>query len=103
LNTHTKGAFYQSFTPAPARQLARRIDFSCTPKHGSWLNIVENELSTLTRQCVTGRRFADVRALRAETKAWSSDANSTQRDADRQMKINDSRHKLASIYPKTKL
>ncbi len=52
LNTHTKGAFYERFAPAQARQLVRRIDFCYTPKHGSWLNIAENELSSLTRQCV---------------------------------------------------
>jgi hypothetical protein len=49
--------------------LIRRIDFCHTPKHGSWLNIAENELSSLTRQCVAGGRFGDVRSLRAETKA----------------------------------
>jgi len=59
LNTHTKGAFYETFTPARARQLVRRIEFCYTPKHGSWLNIAENELSSLTRQCVAGRRFGE--------------------------------------------
>jgi DDE superfamily endonuclease len=103
LNTHTKGAFYERFTPARARQLVRRIDFCYTPKHGSWLNIAENELSSMTRQCVAGRRFGDVRSLRAETKAWSSDVNSTQRGVDWQMKIDDARCKLASVYPKIKL
>jgi hypothetical protein len=103
LNTHTKGAFYESFTPTRARQLVRRIDFCYTPKHGSWLNIAENELSSLTRQCVAGRRFGDARTLRAETKAWSSDVNSTQRGVDWQMKIDDARCKLASVYPKIKL
>ena len=49
LNTHTKGAFYESFAPARARQLVCRIEFCYTPKHGSWLNIAENELSSLTR------------------------------------------------------
>ena len=61
LNTHTKGAFYEAFAPARARQLVRRIEFCYTPKHGSWLNIAENELSSLTRQCVAGRRFGDAR------------------------------------------
>jgi hypothetical protein len=55
LNTHTKGAFYKAFSPDRARSLARRIEFHYTPKHGSWLNIAENELSSLTRQCVAGR------------------------------------------------
>ena len=103
LNTHTKGAFYESFAPARARQLVRRIDFCHTPKHGSWLNIAENELSSLTRQCVAGRRFGDVRSLRAETNAWSSDVNGAQRGVDWQMKIGDARCKLASAYPKIKL
>ena len=103
LNTHTKGAFYERFAPAQARRLVRRIDFCYTPKHGSWLNIAENELSSLTRQCVAGRRFGDIRTLRAETSAWSSDVNSTQRGVDWQMKIDDARCKLKSVYPKIKL
>jgi hypothetical protein len=103
LNTHTKGAFYESFAPDRARRLVRRIDFCYTPKHGSWLNIAENELSSLTRQCVAGRRFGDARTLRAETMAWSSNVNSTQRGVDWQMKIDDARCKLASVYPKIKL
>jgi DDE superfamily endonuclease len=103
LNTHTKGAFYEAFEPERARQLVRRIDFRHTPKHGSWLNIAENELSSLTRQCVTGRRFADVETLQEETSAWSCDVNSTQRGVDWQMKIDDARCKLKSLYPKIKL
>lgn len=103
LNTHTKGAFYEAFEPERARQLARRIEFCYTPKHGSWLNIAENELSSLTRQCVAGRRFGDVETLREETSAWSSDVNDTQRGVDWQMKIDAARCKLTSIYPKIKL
>jgi len=103
LNTHTKGAFYESFAADRARDLVRRIDFCYTPKHGSGLNIAENELSSMTRQCVTGRRFGDTRTLRGETRAWSSDVNSTQRGVDWQMKIDDARCKLASVYPKIKL
>ena len=60
LNTHTKGAFYEVFEPARARELVRRIEFCHTPKHGSWLNITENELSSMTRQCVRGRRIGDL-------------------------------------------
>ena len=103
LNTHTKGAFYEKFEPEHARQLARRIEFRHTPKHGSWLNIAENELSSLTRQCVSGRRFADADTLREETTAWTTDVNATQRGVDWQMKTDDARCKLTSVYPKIKL
>jgi hypothetical protein len=103
LNTHTKGAFYEAFEPERARQLVRRIDFRHTPKHGSWLNIAENELSSLTRQCVAGRRFADVETLRDETSAWTCDVNTTQRGVDWQLKVDDARCKLKSIYPKIKV
>jgi hypothetical protein len=103
LNTHTKGAFYEAFEPERARELVRRIEFCYTPKHGSWLNIAENELSSLTRQCVADRRFGEVETLRAEASAWSSDVNDTQRGVDWQMKIDDARCKLKSVYPKIKL
>jgi hypothetical protein len=103
LNTHTKGAFYEAFEPERARPLVRRIEFRHTPKHGSWLNIAENELSSLTRQCVSGRRFANVKSLRDETSAWSIDVNSRQRGVDWQMTIDDARCKLKSVYPKTQV
>jgi hypothetical protein len=103
LITHTKGAFYEAFEPERARQLVRRIEFCYTPKHGSWLNIAENELSSLTRQCVSVRRFGDIETLRDETAAWSTDVNATQRGVDWQVKIDDARCKLTSIYPKIKL
>lgn len=103
LNTHTKGAFYEAFEPERARQLVRRLDFCYTPKHGSWLNIAENELSAMTRQCIDGRRFEDIDTLRAETTAWSNDINNRQRGVDWQMKVDDARYKLASVYPKIKL
>lgn len=103
LNTHTKGAFYEVFEPERARSLVRRLEFHYTPKHGSWLNIAENELSSLTRQCVSDRRFGDIETLQAETKAWSNDVNATQRGVDWQMKIDDARCKLKSVYPKIKL
>ncbi len=100
LNTHTKGAFYEAFEPSRARSLVERIEFCHTPKHGSWLNIAENELSSLTRQCVRGRRFGDIETLQNETAAWSADVNDKQRGVDWQMKIDDARTKLKSVYPK---
>jgi hypothetical protein len=100
LNTHTKGAFYERFPAQRARALVSRIEFHSTPKHGSWLNIAENELSSLTRQCVSGRRFPDIATLRSETAAWSAHVNESQRGVDWQLKLDDARIKLKSIYPK---
>jgi hypothetical protein len=103
LNTHTMGAFYEAFPPARARALVRRLDFRHTPKHGSWLNIAENELSSLTRQCVSERRFGALTTLRSEIGVWSTDVNTTQRGVDWQMRISDARCKLKSLYPKLRL
>ena len=103
LNTHTIGAFYEAYPPARARKYVRRILFCHTPKHGSWLNIAENELSSMTRQCVGGRRIGDLKTLREQITAWSNDVNKIQRGVDWQMKIEDARCKLKSVYPKIKL
>lgn len=102
LNTHTIGAFYETFPPERAFDLVQRIELCFTPKHGSWLNIAENELSCMTRQCVHGRRFSTIEELRSETQAWASDTNDKQRGVDWQFKINDARTKLKSLYPKIK-
>ena len=102
LNTHTKGAFYEAFKPEVARSLVKRIEFRYTPKHGSWLNAAENELSSLTRQCVAGRRFPEIKKLRTETKAWCQRSNKKQRGVDWQFQIDDARTKLNSLYPKIK-
>jgi len=100
LNTHTKGAFYETFAPAQARDILARLEFHYTPKHGSWLNIAENELSSMTRQCVKDRRFATIEELREETAAWAQHTNKKQRGVDWQFQINDARRKLKSVYPK---
>jgi len=100
LNTHTKGAFYEAFEPEKARAILRRLEFRYTPKHGSWLNIAENELSSLTRQCLKRRRFDAIDALRKETTAWHQHTNDRQRGVDWQFRIDDARVKLKSIYPK---
>lgn len=99
LNTHTMGAFYETFPASRARELVRRIDFRFTPKHGSWLNISENELSSMTRQCLTGRRMGSIEKLRGEIHAWSLAINTKQRGVDWQFTINDARVKLRSLYP----
>lgn len=100
LNTHTMGAFYEAFPADYARELVRRIEFRYTPKHGSWLNISENELSSMTRQCINGRRIGEIDQLREETKAWSTASNAKQRGVDWQFTVNDARKKLKSLYPK---
>jgi len=83
--------------------LVRRLELRHTPKHGSWLNIAENELSSMTRQCIEGRRFGDAQTLQGEASAWSSDVNDRQKGVDWQMKIDDARTKLVSVYPKFKM
>jgi len=100
LNTHTKGAFYEAFEPATARSLVQRVAFCHTPKHGSWLNSAEHELSAMTRQWVTGRRFATVEQLRAQTTAWHEHNHAHQRTVNWQFRVDDARVKLKSIYTK---
>ncbi len=67
LNTHTRGAFYEAFPAEKAQELVKKIEFHYTPKHGSWLNIAECELSAMTSQCIKNRRFSSVDLLRNET------------------------------------
>lgn len=100
LNTHTRGAFYEAFDPATARDLVTRIDFRYTPKHGSWLNVAECELSAMTRQCLAHRRFGTIQDLQSETAAWSTATNAKQRGVNWQFRTADARTKLKSLYPK---
>jgi hypothetical protein len=102
LNTHTKGAFYEAFEPEKARDYVKRIEFIYTPKHGSWLNVAECELSAMTRQCMMGRRIGELSVLRKEISAWSKNTNAKQRDVDWQFKIDDARCKLKQLYPQNK-
>jgi hypothetical protein len=102
LNTHTKGAFYEVFEPTVARAYLKRIDFVFTPKHGSWLNVAECELSCMTSQCLAGRRLGELDDLQTEIAAWSSRTNEKQRGVDWQFKIDDARTKLKRLYPKIK-
>jgi hypothetical protein len=102
LNTHTRGAFYEAFPADKAREIVNRIEFCYTPKHGSWLNIAENELSVMTRQCLNKRRIGDIVTLQEEVQAWATATNDKQKGVDWQFTINDARLKLKSIYPKIK-
>lgn len=103
LNTHTKGAFYEAFEPAVARAYLERIEFVFTPKHGSWLNVAECELSCMTSQCLTGRRIGELAELQSEIAAWAKRTNDKQRGVDWQFKIDDARTKLKRLYPKIKI
>lgn len=102
LNTHTKGAFYEVFEPTVARAYVKRIEFVYTPKHGSWLNVAECELSAMTRQCLHGRRIGELSQLQNEISAWSDYINAKQRGVDWQFQIDEARTKLARLYPKIK-
>jgi len=99
LNTHTPGAFYKAFSPDKARELVKKIEFHYTPKHGSWLNIAENELSSMTRQCLKTRRIGTIDKLKEEIAAWAKASNDKQREVDWQFKVDDARMKLKSAYP----
>lgn len=103
LNTHTKGAFYEAFPANKARDYVRRLNIIHTPKHGSWLNIAECELSCLTSQCLAGRRIGELNVLQSEIQAWSEKTNAKQRGIDWQFKIDDARSKLTRLYPKIKV
>ena len=100
LNTHGIASLYEAFDPETARSLAARLEIHYTPKHGSWLNIAENELSSMTRQCLKDRRFGMIEELGQETAAWHSAINKRQRGVDWQFRIDDARIKLRTVYPK---
>ena len=99
LNTHTKGAFYEIFPAEQARAYIQRIEFCYTPKHGSWLNIAECELSCMTSQCLRGRRIGELEILRSEIAAWSQKTTAKQRGVDWQFQVDDARRKLKRLYP----
>jgi hypothetical protein len=98
LNTHTIGSLYQAFEPAKARALAQRLEIHHTPKHGSWLNIAEIELSALTRQCLD-RRIENLGILNTELTAWQSAVNNDQRQVNWHFTTTDARTRLRHLYP----
>ena len=100
LNTHTKGAFYEAFPPEQARDYVRRIHFVYTPKHGSWLNVAECELSCMTSQCLSDRRIGDLATLQSEIAAWSTRVNEKQRAVDCQFTLDKARVKLKRLSSK---
>ncbi|MFL4901664.1 IS630 family transposase [Streptomyces sp. MMS24-I2-30] len=100
LNTHTIASLYEAFDPGKAFALAQRLEIHHTPKHGSWLNIAEIELSALTRQCLD-RRKDDLAVLNAELAAWQQQTNNDQRQVDWHFTTDDARVKLRHLYPTT--
>ena len=97
LNTHAPASLYEAFEPAEARRIIDRFEFHYTPKHGSWLNIAENELSSMTRQCLHTRRFSTIENIREETKAWANSTNTRQRGVEWQFRVDDARLKLRCL------
>jgi hypothetical protein len=98
LNTHCTGSLYEAFEPAEARRLAGRIEWHYTPKHGSWLNMAEIELSVLARQCLD-RRIPDREVLAREVSTWEAKRNAAGVKADWQFTTADARIKLKKLYP----
>ena len=102
LNTHTPAALYSAFAPEEAKRIWDRLEFHYTPKHGSWLNMAEIELSVLSRQCLK-RRIPDQVALIRETAAWEARRNASGATVDWRFTTADARIKLKKLYPILKL
>lgn len=98
LNTHTKASLYKAFEPSEAMRIANKLEIHFTPKHGSWLNMAEIELSVLGRQCLN-RRIPDQDTLRNEIEAWVSDRNQAKAKMDWRFTTEDARVKLKKLYP----
>jgi hypothetical protein len=98
LNTHSPASFYEAFAPSEARRLTERLDIHYTPKHGSWLNIAESELSVLGRQCLA-RRMDDAQRLADEVGVWETDRNLRAIEVNWQFTTDDARIKLRRLYP----
>jgi len=98
LNTHKMGSLYEAFPPEEARGIAKRLRFHYTPKHGSWLNMAEIELSVFSRQCLS-RRIADGETLKREIKALEDERNHTRSPIEWQFRSSDARSKLHRLYP----
>ncbi len=98
LNTHTAASLYEAFPPEQARRIIERLEIHHTPKHGSWLNMAEIELSVLARQCLD-RRIESSEELRREVEAWELERNERQAEIKWQFTTADARIKLHRLYP----
>ena len=98
LNTHTISSLYESFPAREAFEIAQKLEIHYTPKHGSWLNIAEIELSAMTNQCLN-RRIDTLEKISAEVQAWQLERNEKQKMVKWQFAAEDARIKLHSLYP----
>jgi transposase len=99
LNTHSPSALYEAFEPAEARRILNKLEFHYTPKHGSWLNMVEIELSILVNQCLK-QRIPDSYTLQREATAWQSIRNAQKATVNWRFGVDQARVKLNRLYPK---
>ena len=99
LNTHGIHSFYDTFSPEEAFRLSQRLEIHYTPKHGSWLNIAELELSALSVQCLGENRISSIAQLNKNLTAWHTIRNHNQKGVDWQFTTSDARVKLKSLYP----
>jgi hypothetical protein len=99
LNTHVISSLYEAFPPEEAFRLAQRLEIHYTPKHGSWLDIAEVELSALASQCLGERRISSIEALNKELAAWEVKRNTTQKGVDWHFTTTEARIKLKRLYP----
>jgi hypothetical protein len=98
LNVHCLGSLYEAFSPELAWRLAQKLEIHYTPKHGSWLNMAEIELSVLGRQCLN-RRLPDKPTVACETRSWEADRNMNAAKINWQFDVGGARHKLRRLYP----
>jgi transposase len=98
LNTHALGSLYEAFAPEEAFRLAQKLEIHYTPKHGSWLNMAESELSILSRQCLN-QRIPDREQLRREVAAWQEERNQAEARMIWRFTTEDARIRLARLYP----
>jgi hypothetical protein len=98
LNTHNISSLYEAFEPEEARRIWERIELHHTPKHGSWLDMAEIELSAYTKECLN-RRIGTIEEVKKQSEAWYVDRNERQKGIDWQFSIGDARMKLKHLYP----
>ena len=102
LNTHNFSSLYEAFTPSEARRIIDKIELHHTPKHGSWLDMAECELSAFTKQCLS-RNVDSMEELQRESESWYMDRNRRQKGIDWQFSLDDARIRLKHLYPVVEL